>query len=194
MAVTPAEIIRDARLAAGASASEVARRAGVATTTVTRTESGTMNPTISMLEKLLNAVDYRLIVAVEKISNETISELTNAWTDEPWGCEIEWTRLRAFVDHLLRKPELTRIAIEDVPKPSGFNQLDVMLAAVAEKLADDAGIKRPNWCKSIPPLGTKLLPIGTPRMVKVAIATAPKQFKERNIYLSGREIWRHKGG
>jgi len=194
MAVTPADMIRDARLAAGASASEVARRAGVATTTVTRTESGKMNPTILMLEKLLNAVDYRLVVTVEKISNEPISELTNAWTDEPWGREIEWTRLRAFVDHLVRKPELTRAAIADAPKPSGFNQLDVMLAAMAEKLADDAGILRPNWCKSIPPLHTKLLPIGTPRMVKVAIATAPKQFKKRNIYISGQEIWRHKGG
>jgi len=194
MAVTPADILRNARLVAGASASEVARRAGVATTTVTRTESGTMNPTILMLEKLLNAVDYRLVVTVEKISNETISDLTNAWTDEPWGHEIEWTRLRAFVDHLARNPELTRAAIVDAPKPSGFNQLDVMLAAMAEKLADDAGILRPNWCNSVPSLAIKLLPTGTPRMVKMAIATAPTQFKKRNIYLSGREIWRHKGG
>lgn len=192
--MNPADLLRDARLASGASASEVARRAGVATTTVTRTESGDMNPTISMLEKLLDAVDCRLHLRVEKILNESISELGDAWTDESWGQEIDWTRLRSFVDHLARHPELTSAAIADAPKRSGFIQLDVILAAVAEKLADDSGIMRPSWCNSVMPLKTKLIPTGTPRMVKAAVATAPTQFKERNIYLSGREIWRHKAG
>jgi len=50
----------------GLSCREVARRAGVSTTTVTRIESGTLDPTAKMLERLLVVFGKRVIIEPDR--------------------------------------------------------------------------------------------------------------------------------
>lgn len=63
--VDPAVIVRSARQRAGLSARDLATRCGVSTSTVTRIERGEINPTVVMLERLLDASGNELIVTVE---------------------------------------------------------------------------------------------------------------------------------
>jgi uncharacterized protein len=66
MAMTdPALLVRTAREGAGLSARDLAARAGVSASTVTRIERGEINPTLAMLERLLDASGNQLVVTVE---------------------------------------------------------------------------------------------------------------------------------
>ena len=53
-------MLRDARTSAGLSARALAIKAGTSTTTVTRIEAGTMDPTVGMLDRLLRASGRQL--------------------------------------------------------------------------------------------------------------------------------------
>lgn len=55
-------LVREARTRAGLSARELAEVAGVSASTVVRVERGQMNPTVSMLERLLNAAGTDLVI------------------------------------------------------------------------------------------------------------------------------------
>ncbi len=55
--VTAGEDVRSARIAAGQSIRDLAKRADVAASTVWRIESGRLDPTVGMLERLLPAAD-----------------------------------------------------------------------------------------------------------------------------------------
>lgn len=67
----------------------------------------------------------------------------DATTGEP-----DWTLLRSFADQITLHPEWTAIAIVDTPS-SGSSFMSNLLAAIAEKLADEAGIRRPGWTKQV---------------------------------------------
>lgn len=110
-----------------------------------------------------------------------------AKTSRPGGL---WTRLRATVDYLLEHPGELEAGIADPPPRSGSARLDNLLAAVAEKLADDAGVTRPRWCATVPVLDEPWRSSGTPRMAESAEASAPGQFRSCGILLSGGELWR----
>jgi len=179
-----------ARLKTGLSRKEVARRAGVSLTTVSRTESGEMDPTITMLQRLCSALDLRVELSTGPLSEISIAKLSNAFTQEKWGIEIDYLKIRIFVDYVTSRPTIIGDAIAQPPRRSGFDRLDCLLAAIAEKLADDAGIDRPKWCGTVPALGRKFSPPGTPMMIKRAAASAPSQFRKRKIYLSSLEFWR----
>jgi len=184
--------LQEARLSAGLSRSEVARRAGVSLTTVSRTEAGVMDPTITMLERLYSALDLSVDIVMHEVPEISITHLHDAFEVGRWGVELDWIRIRKFIDLLTRKPKLTAEAIVDPPRRSGVEELDVMLAAIAEKLADDVEIQRPRWCTSVPPMSYRWEHPGTPRMKAKAANEAPVQFRERNIFLSDDGIWRHK--
>lgn len=64
-AVDTAEFIRQARLAAGLTQTELARRAGTSQPAVARYESGEVSPSVRTLERLLCAVGRQLRLATE---------------------------------------------------------------------------------------------------------------------------------
>ncbi len=63
--VDAAVLVRSARERARLSARDLAARCGVSTSTVTRIERGEINPTVSMLERLLDASGNELVITVE---------------------------------------------------------------------------------------------------------------------------------
>jgi predicted nucleotidyltransferase/DNA-binding XRE family transcriptional regulator len=63
--VDAALLVRSARERAHLSARDLAARCGVSASTVTRIERGEINPTVAMLERLLDASGNELIVTVE---------------------------------------------------------------------------------------------------------------------------------
>ena len=185
-----AELLVEARTRAGLSRTALARRAGVPTSTVSRVESGQADATITMLERLLTASGRRLVLRSTSARRVALAGLSKAWSPSHSGDEIDWTQLRATVDHLVRNPTELETGIADPPPRSGSARLDNLLAAVAEKLADDAGFAHPRWCATVPILDQPWRSSGTPRMVARAETSAPEQFRRRGILLSGGELWR----
>ena len=188
---TPSELLHTARCSAGMSASALAAKAGVPTSTVTRIEKGVVDPTFGMLGRLLDAAGHQLVVSSRARDDAPISlaSLANAATPDKDRLRVDWTRLRAFADWADRHPGEVAAAIVDPPLRTG-TALDAILAAFAEMLADRAGVDPPRWTRSVPVSREPWAPPGTPAMRARAAAVTPDAFRRRNIVLSRGAIFR----
>jgi transcriptional regulator with XRE-family HTH domain len=191
---TAASLVAEARRAAGLSRRALAARTGVPTSTVSRIESGHMDPTVTMLHRVIAAAGRRLdISATTATEQRSIADLSDAWSESPAGPRIDWTRIRGLLDWLYGDRERTAQAIELPPTRSGLPMLDSLLAGIAEKSADDAGLERPRWAMKVPALSVPWLPPGTPRMIAAARRATPRQLAVRNIWLAELDLWRPRG-
>ena len=186
-----AELVRDSRERAGLSMRGLAARAGVAYTTVQRIEQGVMDPTVGMLGKLLMAVGEELDLATSVLEFPEIADLADAWHTDNAGQEWpDFTRLRAFLDFLSWHGEVKGPATMRAPSQSGSELMQNVLAAMAEKICDEAGLPRPAWTKKIAPLLVEWVAPMTQQMAQRARKTTPTQFIARNIVMSSNSLWR----
>lgn len=167
----------------------LANLAGVTASTVSRIEDGEMDPTITMLDRLLAATGERLALSSKPDAGPTIADLSDAISDTPGTTGIDWTRIRGFLDWLHLHPGQTEKAISLPPSRSSL-ELTNVLAAIAEKLADDNAVSRPRWTRTVPALPEPLTQPGTPRMVKRGRLKAAPQFLARNLWLAESDLWR----
>jgi transcriptional regulator with XRE-family HTH domain len=187
------ELLSRARQDAGLSRSALAARAGVPTSTVSRIEAGSTDPTLTMLTRLIAAAGRQLSVTIDGTApsrGPAIDSLTDAYAPGGPIRKVNWPRLRGFLDQLHTHPELTAGAIESPPHRTGDAAFDALLAGIAEKLADDAGLPRPRWTRSVPPSPTPWETPGTPTRIRRARAQTPAQLAARNIWLATHDLWR----
>jgi transcriptional regulator with XRE-family HTH domain len=184
-------LVSEARRTAGLSIRELARLAGVSFTTITRIESGGIDPTLGMLRRVLEAAGRTLRLAAEPSSRprRALADLASAVTRTPAGERPDWTRLRAFLDYLTMHPEEIPRAI--TPRPHTSSRLmDALLAGIAEKLADDGGLPRPGWTRTAPKVKPEWAAPGTPRMREEQRQHAPRQLLDRGLVIDERSLWR----
>jgi len=187
----PAELLHNARIAAGLSIRDLAGCAGVAASTVVRIESGQVDPTLGMLSKLLDVTGCQLLIAVAGQSIPSIADLSTEWRLDADGIpRPRWTAFRAFLDGLHRHPEWSAPSTSRAPAPSGSLLIDNMLAGIAEKVRDDAALPRPGWVGKVRPDDSEWISPGTPTMQKRARATTPPQLAARNIFVTADSLWR----
>jgi transcriptional regulator with XRE-family HTH domain len=192
---TPSDLVKASRELAGMSAGGLARRAGVPTSTVTRVEAGAVDPTFTMLQRLLAAADRDLALSVPPVTAEpSLAGLASAIDDEASDRRINWTRLAGFADWARAHPDRVRAAIRRPPPRSGEPLLDNLLAGMAEELADDLGIERPRWCAAVRPLDDSYETPGTPRMREHNRRSTPGALADRNIFVNADSIWRDRSG
>ena len=187
---SPGDLLAAARREAGLSMHALAARAKVAYTTVSRIEHGQVDPTTGMLQRLLAASGARLELSTSADDTPQLADLVDAWKVEHGSALPNWTRLRAFLDMLAQRPELAGPATIRMPAPSGSPLMDNLLAAIAEKVADDAGIPRPPWTKRVPGLSERWITEGTPRMKAAAEAATPEPLARRGITVRADSLWR----
>ena len=193
MEANPGELIRRERLALGLSTRELAALSGVSYPTISRIENGHDQPRWDTLERLAGALGKSWRPVLEQRPAPRIADLAGHWTSDRAGnVEPDWTRWRALADQLRARPELTAVAIAAEPKPSGSELVDNLLAATAEKLADDAGLRRPPWTRRVEPLSEPWAAATTPRKRAEHLARTPPQFAARNITLPASVIWRER--
>lgn len=150
-----------------------------------------MDPTFTMLARVAAATGQRLTIeATQEIRRESLATVA-AETLEGDRAEMPWTQLRGLIDWLRLHPDVASDAIADPPLRTAPS-LDNLLAAIANKVADDQGSQRPSWTSDVPIPDTPWQAPGTPRMRARERATAPRQFIERNIHLAEANLWRSK--
>jgi transcriptional regulator with XRE-family HTH domain len=185
-------IFNNFRLKAGLSRKQVARKAGISLSTVSRVEEGMMDPTISMAQRLFSAVGVHMEISISEIPKYSIAHLNSALLGDRIEFDLDWTQIRIFVDRMCNEPHLISTAIADAPARTNNEKFDALLASVAEKLADDHEINRPGWCSAVPPSSERWASIGTPTMMKRNESQAAPQFIARNIYINQWQLWREK--
>lgn len=185
-------LLRRAREEAGLSTRELARSASVAASTVSRIESGRVVPTVGMLDRLLSACGRTLrLEAPEVCGGLTLASLHDAWRVGPdGGLRPDFTRLRAFTDHLLLHPDESSAAIQPAPPRSGPAVMLNLLAALAETVADRVDTPPPAWTGWVEPLEWEWHMPATPLMLEERRRMTPPRFRGRGLILSGDSIWR----
>lgn len=191
---SPADLVRDARQSAGLSARALARLAQVPSSTVLRIESGKVDPTFGMLRRLLEAAGQDLCLRSTRWPpsrrGPVLAELADAWVESP-DEHPDWTKLRSFLDDLSLHPDRVETAIIRRPAKSPSLVLDTLLAGIAEKLADDAGIGRPAWTRRTPCLREEWSPFSTPRLKAMWRRAAPPQLLDRGLVIDEPSLWRN---
>jgi transcriptional regulator with XRE-family HTH domain len=212
MAEETAEQVRAMRMAAGLSIRELARRSGLSPSTITRIEAGAVDPGIRTLRQLAAAAGSTLhlsyshpyptapttaphtVTMTSATSTTTrqpkLASLSDALRTTPAGTGPDWTRLRAFVDWARRHPTSLPAALAPSPAASGDHLLDNLLAAIAEKLSDDAGLPQPAWTSNVAPLEqTWRVPLRGAAAQRER-DTTPPQLLRRRIELGEANLWR----
>ena len=188
---SPGSLVTAAREGAGLSMHALAGRAKVAYTTVSRIEHGQVDPTTGMLSRLLAAAGRELELSSTESVIPRLAGLADAFHRDAHGQDRpDWTRLRAFLDVLAQHPDLSGPATLRAPDPSGWPFMDNLLAGMAEKICDDAGLPRPAWTKRVHPLREPWVSPGTPRMRAEAQASTPSPLAHRGITLTATSLWR----
>lgn len=185
-----AAILRNARTGAGLSRRALAAKAGVPTSTVSRIEQGLSDPTLGMIERLVDAAGSDLVVEFQPREDRlSLAELATASSDDGGRGKVDWTRLRAFVDRIQQDPAALADAIADPPAAT-YPLLNAILAALAEQLADEYDIERPRWTRAFGPLDEPWAPPSTPRMRASFEESTPEPFRRRNLVLSPTALFR----
>jgi hypothetical protein len=105
-----------------------------------------------MLTRLAGAANRHLAVEAAPLpETPTLAALATVEPDSDDADGINWTRVRALVDWVRSHADAAQSAIADPPARTGDERLDNLLAAIAEKLADDHCIARPSWVRSVAP-------------------------------------------
>ena len=150
-----------------------------------------MDPTVTMLARITSATGHRLNIRADqtlrKASLAAIAQLVLG-VDAP---DIPFTRLRGLIDSLDANPNSAMDAIVDPPPRTGNEDLDNLLAAIANKIAEENLRTRPTWTSDVPIPPAPWRSPGTPRMQALEAAKAPRQFTERRIFLAANNFWRH---
>ena len=185
---TVIRLVDAAKGSSGRSFRALAESANLAVSTVTRVSSGALEPTVETLARILSAAGYDLrldALRSSQVPAPLLAELAWAWSEPGGRIRPEWNRWRALLDRLAREPDRVPEAIYIPPPPAGDRVIDTLLAAVAEKLADDAGLRRPSWTECVPPLDTPWEPPtrGTHHEV-------PEQFAARGLVVDSGSLFR----
>lgn len=187
--VDVAEVVARAKGSSEASVRALAASAGVAGSTITRVQSGAVDPTVQTLEQILEAAGFELGLSVVRRGGgrtPRLADLSDAWSIRGGRTRPEWTRWRALLDHLALHPERVAEAIYVPPLPSGSRMVDALLAGVAEKLADDAGLAPPSWTAAVPAVDPPYRP---PVRAGVDL-DVPSQLAERGLLIDTESLWR----
>lgn len=182
--------MRSARTAADLSLRSLAERAGVASSTVARIESGRVDPTTGMLARLLAASGCELDLVCKPYVGPEIADLASAWwADDQGVVRPNWNRIRGLLEHLALHPDAAGPATLRRPRRSGSALVDNLLAGMAEKTCDDAGLPRPPWTHRVRPLRKGWVQPGTRPMREAARASTPPQLLARNLILAASNLW-----
>ena len=186
----PAQLVSNAKESSGLSVRRLSARAHVAGSTITRIQSGAVDPSFQTLERILDAAGFDLRVEAVRAGTprrRQLGDLANRWTHHQDRVRLDWTKWRALLDQLALHPELVPEAIYAPPPPAGDPIIDALLAAVAEKLADDAGLPRPAWTEGVPSLDEPYRP---PVARAVPGRRIPPQLEARGLMIDTESLWR----
>ena len=171
--------IRARRLAAGLTQRELARRAGTSSATLSRYESGAIDPSVGTLNRILSAAVAR------RRRWGCLADLTPAIARTLDGGDGPgaWRLLGEFLDDDSGSSDReAEAAVAEAPQPTGDPRVDAVVAAVAEHLSTRRGLVPPPWTQ----MPVEALPwwfVAGPAFAAMALRESPVSFARRGVFI-----------
>lgn len=149
--MTIAELLREARLAAGLTQARLADLAGTSQPTLAAYEAGRAEPRLGTLRRLMEAAGSELVLEVHPKLRRGATPLTDAAIEIATllgrgRAADAWRRLLDFVDDFRGSPTAgKRLLVRDAPPTTESRSFDAALAGLAEFLCTEADISIPPW-------------------------------------------------
>lgn len=184
-----ARLLREARLAAGLTQTQLADLAGTSQPVVAAYESGSREPTVPMLNRMIAASGNTLVLRFEPDSDRyRISDLAvdiKRERDESRRLRLVFEFVRSANDdgHPLRT------LVGTVPRSTGDQRFDAMLAAVAEHLCVQSGVPTPKW--TLDPqrfLDRAWWVSSLPSARRRALVHSPASFRRRGVMIDRHDL------
>jgi transcriptional regulator with XRE-family HTH domain len=178
------------RESSGVSIRRLADAGDVAGSTITRIQAGVVDPSVRTLQRIFDAAGFDLVIGAVRHGTPRhpgLGDLTGAWSLHQGFVRLKWPQWRGLLDRLALHPELVAEAIYPAPLPSGHRVVDALIAALAEKLADDADLARPSWTVSVPGLDEPFRPRVGRHIVGRSV---PDQLSARGLLIDTESLWR----
>jgi hypothetical protein len=102
--------------------------------------------------------------------------------------KTKWKYVWEFLEEYRWEPvERQPVLLKDEPSPTGGEQWDALLAAIAEHLAARLDQAPPEWSRPRV-LATPWFPSSLPSKRMEALVWAPAAFRKHGVYLSARDL------
>ena len=191
MEANAAKLLRDARLSAGLTQREVARRSGVSQPHVSAYETGKRQPTVPTMARLIDATGHGLVLGLRSRAPGRPVSLAEAGAkiavdpEHARGGRWFWIRefLRGFVDDVAGTDQRWAL-IAEPPASTGASEWDAVLAAVAEHLAFHHQLPCPGWSQEPARCAERAWFLSDlPTQRAWAVETSPAAFRRRNLFI-----------
>lgn len=117
----------------------------------------------------------------------TLAELAGRLAHEG-DVKVRWKQVWEFFEEFRWAPVENRPQLLTAePPPTGDEQWDVLLAAMAEHLAAGLDLAPPQWSRDRV-LSTAWFPSSLPSKRMEALVSAPAAFRKHGVYLSARDL------
>ena len=172
--------IRSRRLAAGLSQRELARRAGTSSATLSRYESGAIDPSVRTLNRILSAAVAR------RRRWGCLADLAPAMARalEDGDGPGAWRLLGEFLDDDSGADDReAEAAVAQAPQATGDRRVDALMAGVAEHLCTRRGLVPPPWTQ----ISVEAVPwwfVAGPAFAPVALRESPVSFARRGVFIT----------
>jgi transcriptional regulator with XRE-family HTH domain len=190
-----ANLIRDARQAAGITQLAVAERAATAQPAVAAYESGARTPSLATLKRLLGACEHDVEILARPRTRRGAASLAQLSQtikqDLQDGREQDALRLLfGFADDVRRSSRPGAIdLIAQEPAATGDTRFDAALAGVAEFFAAERGIGAPAWVNGPERFVAPLWFVASrPEFNAYALANTPAAFTRHGVLIA-REVF-----
>ncbi|MGQ0778803.1 MAG: helix-turn-helix domain-containing protein [Pseudonocardiales bacterium] len=182
------DALRDARVGAGLRQGEVAARAGVDQSMVSRYERGLREPSWPTFLRLLDAATAAAEVRVEALPGSS-DDLTIAVLATLLGAIEDERRRRRLVLEFVSRYGVTDRGVRvglliRRPEPTGDARWDALLAGLAEHLAFHDAVDAPGWCVEEGRfLDTPWYWVDLPSVRRRALLGTPSALRRRNVWV-----------
>lgn len=177
--ISASNLIRSHRLAAGLSLRRLASRARTSAATLSRYESGMIDPTVGTLNRILGACTKRTRRWASLA--ELAVALTSRSQDES---DDIWRLVGEFLDddQTADDDEFVNSAL-DPPLPTGKQWADALVSALGEFLSIERGMAPPPWTQAPIEVVPWWFPAGG-RFAAMALRESPPSFARRGIFIT----------
>ena len=177
--INAGHLIRSHRLAAGLSLRRLATRARTSAATLSRYESGTVDPSVGTLNRILGACSKKvrrwpsLASLAVALASKSLEESGDVWRLVGEFLDDDKT---AGVEEFMA-------SVFDPPLPTGKPWVDALVSALGEFLSIQRGIAPPPWTQA--PI--EVVPwwfVAGDRFAAIAMRESPASFARRGIFIT----------